>query len=556
MVNKFDNVICKEAELYYLSKIYGESYGVIPGHIADHLESCGYCREQVACLRSELESGGKGNRVEIERIYEGRQFAQNREAYYGGKEIFCKDVKRFLPMLVDEQLFASVPAAIMVHLESCEQCQKDFCAIKALGLEKRQLRILSEIMSCECSGEYEDSDAFAEAIQSYVDFDFSVMEGSVLKHLCYCGACQLLIYKVRAKRIETLEPKEQESFLCGSNSFCKLFDFCFPYELGDKRKVDDEISNALAEHVRECPACLGKIQQLGQAIFKIKQRGESGVVTVYEGGDNAEFISGMETEPSDKVAAASESRSDENGGSGIVEIAGFRPALMRKGLKYVSRGLVAAVLILGVFFLLEGTPKAAASTLEQVYKALEKVSNVYIRKFWTEDEVCIQETLVLKNRSIYAVQDRNGSCLWDFEKGRKTIKTDDESELQDIQLNDGEISIFKERKINGAFGLLPFDDISQLPESAVWKDVSNENSGPSEVSGDCEIYELLWLKQTTSVDKLGRKWRIFIDPRTQRPLRTEFYEQRRDLNYELLMTQTISYPSDEIAVGLAETFLR
>ena len=57
--------LCKQAELYYYDFLSGESRGLIPEVIINHIEQCQYCREQINRLKAVL---SQADRAELGQI--------------------------------------------------------------------------------------------------------------------------------------------------------------------------------------------------------------------------------------------------------------------------------------------------------------------------------------------------------------------------------------------------------------------------------------------------------------------------------------------------------
>jgi hypothetical protein len=98
--------------------------------------------------------------------------------------------------------------------------------------------------------------------------------------------------------------------------------------------------------------------------------------------------------------------------------------------------------------------------------------------------------------------------------------------------------------ITGSLGLVPFTDLSVVPEDADWSHVTG---GSLEVAGGgTETYELTWLEESYGRPTEFRKWRGFVDPKTDLPQRTESYRKlARDVEYTLVSVKVIAYLGDD-----------
>jgi hypothetical protein len=98
--------------------------------------------------------------------------------------------------------------------------------------------------------------------------------------------------------------------------------------------------------------------------------------------------------------------------------------------------------------------------------------------------------------------------------------------------------------ITGSLGLVPFADLSVVPEDADWSHVTG---GSLEVAaGATEVYELTWSAKGYDGSIEFRKWRVFVDPKTDLPQRTESYRKSaRDVEYTLVSVKVIVYLGDD-----------
>ena len=544
MNNKGECPLCRKAELYHLSFIYcDDEYGTVPEGIAEHVKTCSYCQKKIAELKGLLDECPEAETSKAGHFTEDQlQYLELNLAFLD-KEVRCSTIRPFLPKLLELEFKIGVLTPITTHFEHCESCRNDLAAIKSLALTGSQLKTLSMIFSHKSEGECESWSDASESIQSYVNLDFEAIEPSVLRHLCHCSVCQLLIYKLRAKRLKGMDKKQPGTSFCESVSFSNLFDYCFPYEMADDLNGETKSSEQFIKHLRQCPECLGKVQRLHEEVYAIKQRAESGIVTIYDLADTKEFISTSESGNTDDLQVGAETPCQSESAKSKYP----RPMFFRKGLGYLTKGAVAAALIFAVVFILQSIPSAQASSLEQIYKAIQEASNVYIQRFSSESLNPIQEKLILKARGIYAVRDENGYSLLDLQKQTKTTVSINNPKSEEVALTEDEIIEWEQRKLNGALGLLPFEDISQLPPDPTWRQLTGKDLLSSEYIGPgYEVYELSWSAETLQGGKTDFKCHVIIESETNRPIKTEFYEQIAESGeFILIAVQKVRYLSDD-----------
>ena len=182
---------------------------------------------------------------------------------------------------------------------------------------------------------------------------------------------------------------------------------------------------------------------------------------------------------------------------------------------FLKIGLAAAAVILIGFALFLNTTSAKAVSIEQMYKALENVKNVYISTFSADGTKLIQKKWISHTLNIYMEKIGNEFVLSDINTGLRKTKNLDTGEVNISQLNE-DVKAYIEQQISSSLGLMPVYDISDLPKDFKWLPVDNH---PRAVEG-FEIYDLKWTVQKNRLVK----WRFFIDPQTFLPKEIEIYK--------------------------------
>jgi len=289
-----------------------------------------------------------------------------------------------------------------------------------------------------------------------------------------------------------------------------------------------------------------RMQQLQKNAGRITERPESGVVTVYTidesatiklPGESDDVYAGfpIRVEVTDSEEAASEKPSEPT--IDLVTALRRKVSAMNFG-PLVKPAVVASGVLLITAALFFSTLTAKAVTIEQVYKAIEKVKNVYIAKFAPDKTEPKQELWVSKTLNIYLTRTKNESVLWDISNGLKTKKPDTGA-IETTTLT-GETLAGIEGKVGSYLGLVPFTNISYIPADAEWNRVTDQ---VMETTGEgIEVYDLTWVKKVYDGSVIFKKWRVFIDPNTNLPWRTEFYRKLAEENeYTLESMNVIEY---------------
>jgi hypothetical protein len=546
MDKKEKSQACREAELYYLSIAFGGEYGDAPIQIADHVRFCDYCIRRLKILKDQLLAAdaidSDDSRLSNAQLHIlGLYFA------YLGKKVGCETVKPFLPSLLEPSFNIRIPTPISVHIDRCELCNRDLASIQAMGLTEKQLEILNSMLGYDSSVQNVDCTVAAASIKQFVNFDFQAIKPEVIKHLCYCKVCQSLVYRDRALTIKNLLSENvKTAFPCESVTFADVFDYCFPYGLVPYSDQYAAFRQPFVNELKRCAKCLQKVQDLHKRVTFIKQRPESGIVTVYEIGEMPISEAAPETQENHcgfPINVSIEEQPEKQLLPSIQQEqlvkqnVGTR--IFKAGLKNIAKAAVAAAVILAVFLFLRSTPKATAVTIEQVYDAIQKTVNVHIRQFTAESSGPLQEKWVSKDLGIYAVKDKTGFVVWDVSGNAQYRKTTGSSKTKTTNLFELQ-SAAMQKKIRGSLGLMPFDDVSEIPRNAEWQELNV--SAMEGVSAGTRVFELTWTMPTPGGSIVRSKWRGFIEKSTNRPLRTEFYmHDSSSADYELQTVHLVEY---------------
>ncbi len=209
----------------------------------------------------------------------------------------------------------------------------------------------------------------------------------------------------------------------------------------------------------------------------------------------------------------------------------------------LKTGIVAAAVILIGLALLLNTPTAKAVTIDQIYKAIEKVKNVYISSFILDKKKPIQELWVSRKKGIYISKTAEQLVLCDTLNSLRKSKDSHTGVIDTAQLTEDDIAGIKQ-KMSGSLGLMPFYNISEIPKDAEWSQVT-DGSLKATAEGT-EVYDLKWADDKASDGSVVfKKWRVFVDSRKKLPQRTEFYEKSlAGTKYDLKSVKEVGYRSD------------
>lgn len=524
------NPSCSQAEPYYYDFLFGESHENIPGSVVNHIKECQYCQEQINQLEDVLSQAKGYIESEDGQATSAVSVMLKLHLAHAGKPVTCKIAKPFLPSMSDPALEIRVPTPITAHLDHCRQCSEDLDTIRSLNLNRKQLCRLSQLFAA-MPGEDKVSCSQAQAaIFAVVLMHFQETTKEVLEHLCVCPNCRKGLYQYRDDFCKELlnNGRAQEEFPCEQLSFADIFDYAIPYGLDPANDQYAKFRQSLTSHLRSCPTCLAKMQQLHLTIYNIVERPESGVVTIYNIDESAKAVG----ESDDlyggfPVRVEVMKREDEAKAAQLTSTINFAAALKQKVSTLHLRSLVktavaAAAVVMLAFALFFSTRPARALTIDQVYRALENVKSVYISKFVPGETKPTEEKWVSRTLNVYMTKTGNELVLWHLQNRVRKIKQVQANSVETTLLSGDEIARINERMV-GSLGLLPFYDISEILPDAKWSRVPN--SGLKATDRATEVYDLTWTEKKHIRFVVFRKWRVFADPETSVPQRVEWYKK-------------------------------
>jgi len=543
------NSLCRQAELYYYDFLSKEGHRIIPESIINHIEECQHCQEQINEFKVVLAQAEGRTQLEQGQVRSAVTSMLKLHFAHVGERVTCETVKPFLPTLLDPVLEIRIPTPITAHLDNCKQCSQDLETIRTLNLNRMQLCRLSQFLAEKPAEDGVNCSQARAAISRVALMDFRESNAEVLKHLCMCPNCRKALCQYRESvRTDLLhDERPQKEFPCEQVSATDIFDFCLPYGIDPATDQYAKFRESLASHLRRCPVCMAKMQELHNTLYGIAERPESEVVTMYHIDDSAkaEILS-----ESDDLHAGFPirveviTREDQVRAKQLAPTVNFTTALKQKvattNLKLVVKaGVAAAAVILVTVALLLNTPTAKAVTLESIYNALAKVQNVYISNFVPDKTEPTQEKWVSQTLNIYMTKNRKLLVLWDLaNKIRKTKQLGTDS-VEITVLSDDLIPTV-EKRITGSLGLMPFYDMSEIPEGAEWSRVTNENLKTA--GKDTGVYDLTWVEKTYGGSAVFKKWRVFVDFRTNLVQRIEICRKlRAEGEHTLISVRMVKY---------------
>lgn len=184
-----------------------------------------------------------------------------------------------------------------------------------------------------------------------------------------------------------------------------------------------------------------------------------------------------------------------------------------------------AAVILIAFALFFRIPGRKPVNIKEIYGTLGRVENICISTFQADkaepfQQVWTSQTLKIK---LFKIGSKNQArfVLWDIPNKVRMIKYLSSNSVQTEALTNQMLAEL-EKSMPPFFGVVPFSDVNDVPEDAQWNHIDDRKVAAI-VSGT-KVYDLIWLqKSTPSETVVHKKWRVFVDTRTNLPQRAEWY---------------------------------
>jgi hypothetical protein len=545
MIGWYDSCRCEQAREYYFDFLESSSRCAIPSAILTHLATCPDCQGQVHRL-GDMMAGPAPSESTGTQEYRDAVMADLLQHHFAYIEtpVSCSMVKPFLPSLADPDLEIRVPTPITAHLGRCMACREDVAVLRKYHLSGGQLHRISRFLGRKGMTEAPLCTEMSEVVISIGSLCFEGIRPELLTHLCVCPTCRDRVYQYRAWLQTDLEgrgPDAERPFPCEEISESDLFDYVLPYGLDLQANPYVRFRQSFCGHIRRCPQCLAKIQQLHQQIFGIADRLDSGVMTTFSLpavpaeevgtvviGDSKADPPGVQVLPSQTRDRQPDPWREKTERSGrILRILKTQPAV-----KVVAAALL--FIAMGFIYMI---PAAKAVSLSGLFRTLEKTRNIHITVFTVDDPLPLQEQWLSRDLDQCLIRQRQEIVLWDW-AGQKQKRIDLVSGVVHSWPIPSDLRVDMKERLDTAFGMLPFEGPASVPTSAQWGliDSTTENGHGH------DLYELLWTEREGRDIEIQRKWRVTVDSKVCLPEKAEYHiKLKTDPDYTLETTVTYEY---------------
>ena len=553
MIAPNQNRICEQAKIYYYDFLFEKDKEQIPGQVLIHFRECHNCQRNIYELKAALVRDELRNQNRHESSISALTNNLKTHFSYIDKEITCKVVKPFLPSLLDSTAQINIPTPITTHIDNCPECVHDLGIISDLNLDNLHLQHLGKLLGAEPDDKNIVCKTAKADIMAFVMMAFQESNEQILKHLCSCHKCRESIYQYRnAIREELLLENRKESCLLSSRlTNNDIFDLAIPYMLDIRQYKSSEFWNSRTSHIRRCPLCLEKMQELHRTVFDIDDRPDSDIVTTYNIENPAETVNVTDSDelyagyPIQVEVATAQKKAAERYSDHIIHFTkALKHKIMSSHIKSLSRtgfaGLLMAAIILSAMFLY--APKAKAFNLAKIFNAFEHSNNVHISTYSNGLQYPINEQWISRSSNIRILKDTNKITLFDINSKTQFIKKLNSEIINKISIPDELLPVY-EKAIYHSLAFTSFYDISNIPADAKWEHVTTESQ---EINGEPDVYELTYISQNQFNDPLPVKLSFTLKPDSDILTRVDFsrkYPGQSDYSPE--NTVIINYLSNQ-----------
>jgi len=196
----------------------------------------------------------------------------------------------------------------------------------------------------------------------------------------------------------------------------------------------------------------------------------------------------------------------------------------------------AAVIMIGLALFL-GTSPARAVDPDQIRRVVMGATNIHIRNFVPGRTEPMHQEWVSRSLSIYMSKIGQEFTLWDFRADPKMVVSSYGTAPEAVPVTEAAAGAARTR-INSLLDIVPSGvpgDAKCVPDDASESDTQ-----------DCEVYRLTWTERSMRGEALFRRWRVFVEPGTNRPKRAQFYDKSpTDVEYVLRHELVVEYLSDD-----------
>ena len=437
----------------------------------------------------------------------------------------CEEAKLYYYDCLCEESCGLIPQSTSNHIERCRHCQKQINRLKVVLSQKDFIK----------SEQRQNS----SAVTAMLELHFAYIDKYVT-----CDTVRPFLPGMLDPAIEIRIPTPITAHLDNCQKCTE--------DLGTLQRLNlnsTQLYGLSQFFAKGYSPDTAEYSEIAASVTAMAERADSEIVTIYhvdesgkarKAGESEDLYAGFPI----RVEVIKQKVDVEQPAPTLNFAAALREKVSAMNLKpFLKVGVVAVAVILIGFALLLNTPSAKAVTLEQIYKAVDSVKNVYISSFKVGGSEPTQEEWISQTLNIYMTKTASAkvSVLWDIKNTQKKILPFETGVMETNQLLEDDLLGIK-HEIKGSLGFMPFNDISEIPLDSKLHPINDEIL---EVAEGIEIYELTWPKRKKLSGSAEFKiWRVFVDAKTSLPQKVEWYTKLDDAELLLETVMVIEYLDD------------
>jgi hypothetical protein len=520
--------------------------------IYEHIDACKNCLLKYGLYKMLFPEGlGERSRWYVQQITSllCRHFSLMRA------EVGCGTVRRFLPLLADNEREILIDTPVTAHVDYCQDCRNDLELLRELRLSSEQADRLADLYGQRPLEGSDDCERFSEAIGLIAKMRFDKVGEKALDHIRQCKRCRDTLRNKRAGAVFAAGRADSAQGPCETVETGDLLDHCVLFAgIGADERLSKD-SMELSRHIARCRTCLQKMFRMHGAIFGAAGRGESGVVTWYDYPTAAKrkgftYVSsfnvrvGMNLWVRGRSQDGPQAEPKAGGWSERVKRLAGRP-----GRRTLVSGVAAAIVSIVIGLMLLPLTADGRIALGEVYQAIADIQNVFMSRFVPGKEEPTRIEYVSKSLGIKLFDLEDRIVLRDLENGIMKIKDRVTAEITTTPISLDKLIEFREN-LEGTLGLVPFPDTTRFPEDAEWTHVADDQI--KDIIPGTEIYDLTWAEDAEWL----HKWRLFVERSTHLPHKVERYPKLAgEAEYTFYLSNVVRYISEsEIEDVIREAF--
>ena len=413
-----------------------------------------------------------------------------------------------------------IPEAISVHIDDCPNCQKEIQWLKETLKKSEQdasentlATLHAAQMQLHCT--LIDQPVRCSTIKSFLPIltipEMAVrISTPVTAHIRACPECT-----------RDLEALKQQDL---SSEQLSILSSILSHKQSEDAGFTDVVTDTFFQETEDSSI----------AIRRIIDRPDSGIVTIFrteESSDETEnqpyHIEVIHDEPVQQTPSPAGSPKNPETQS---------PAAGSKRWWFKPIAVAAAGLVIAI--LLFQSPSVKATDIGQIYEALKNVQHVVMTHYEIDNPEPIQIIRISRSMGIKLFETNGELTLYDIKNRTKKIKTSPDADVQETKI-DRETAQTVAKTMDVPWGLLPFNNTSELPDGAVWEKVQSD-------SEQIEIFNLFWKEKTLTGKDINYQWQCHLDPINKHPFKIEWWRKtQQDQDYKLTTFAEIAYPTND-----------